>query len=52
MKIERSNIKNIDTIMDFISDSINNPEFDNFTTNDIKNYLIVMFLVLTIKKHI
>lgn len=31
--------KNIDTIMDFISESINNPEFDNFTTNDIKNYL-------------
>ena len=31
--------KNIDIIMDFISESIKNPEFDNFTTEDTKNYL-------------
>ncbi len=31
--------KNIDTIIDFISESINNPEFDIFTSEDTKNYL-------------
>ena len=31
--------RNIDIIMDFISESIRDPKFDNFTTNDIKNYL-------------